>query len=230
MAQPSIGILMLDTRFPRLVGDLGHPGTFPFPVRHQRVPGASPERVVRGAGPALLPPFVDGARALVRQGARAIVTTCGFLSVFQAELATAVPVPVLTSSLLLVPVVARLLGPARAVGILTIDGLALGRAHLAGAGIDPGMRVVIQGLAEDGAFARAILGDRTALDVAACRAEHRDAARRLVAAHPELGAIVLECTNMPPYRADVQAVTGLPVFDAVDLVRLVHASLPAEPA
>src|SRR5581483_4354832 len=158
MAQPSIGILMLDTRFPRLVGDLGHPGTFPFPVRYQRVPGASPERVDRGGGPGLLPPFVDGAHALVRQGVRAIATTCGFLSRFQAELAAAVPVPVLTSSLLLVPVVARLLGPTRAVGILTIDGRALGPAHLAGAGVDPRTRVVIQGLAEDGTFARAILG------------------------------------------------------------------------
>ena len=222
---------MLDTRFPRLPGDIGYPGTFDFPVRYHRVPAASPHRVVQGDDPTLLAPFVDGARQLECAGVRAITTSCGFLARFQPDLATAVRVPVLTSSLLLVPLVARLLGPDRAVGVLTIDSRALARAELEGAGIAGDAAVVVAGLEDEGAsvFTRSILGDEGELDVDVCRAEHRAAGRRLVAAHPEVGAIILECTNMPPYRADVQAVTGLPVFDLTDLVRLVHASLSPNP-
>lgn len=228
----SIGVLMLDTHFPRIPGDLGHPGTFEFPVRYHRVPAATPERVVRVGDPALLDLFADGARALEREGVGAITTTCGFLARFQADLAAAVRVPIVTSSLLLVPLVARMLAPGRAVGLLTIDARALGPAHLRGAGIGPDLPVAVAGLEKQGAatFARSILEDERTLDVEAARAEHRAAARRLIGEHPEVGALVLECANMPPYRLDVQVVTGLPVFDITDLVRLVQASLRPAPA
>lgn len=225
-----VGVLMLDTRFPRIPGDVGHAATFDFPVLYHRVPAASPERVVRAGDPELIKLFAEGAQALEREGVRAITTTCGFLARFQAELAAAVRVPVFTSTLLLVPLVARTLGPGRAVGILTIDAGALTAEHLAGAGIPADLPVVVAGLEREGAatFARSILGDEMELDVEAARAEHRAAARRLVAGPAEVGAIVLECANMPPYRADVQAATGLPVFDLTDLVRMVHAALPGD--
>jgi Asp/Glu/hydantoin racemase len=74
-------------------------------------------------------------------------------------------------------------------------------------------------------FHRAILEDRPALDVDRSRVEHVRVAGRLVADHPTVGAIVLECTNMPPYRSDIQRATGLPVFDIVHLVNLVHQAL-----
>src|SRR5437667_11416092 len=83
----SVGVLMLDTRFPRIPGDIGNASTFDFPVRYLRVAGASPDRVVRGDGRALLPLFVEGARSLEREGVRAITTSCGFLARFQEELA-----------------------------------------------------------------------------------------------------------------------------------------------
>jgi hypothetical protein len=70
-----------------------------------------------------------------------------------------------------------------------------------------------------------LLGDELELDVEAARAEHVRVAQRLVAGHPDLGAIVLECTNMPPYMADVQRATGLPVFDVTTLVHMAHAAL-----
>lgn len=96
-----LGVLMLDTRFPRVVGDIGNPLTFDFPVLYRTLRGASPQRVVRERDPALLAPFIDAGRALVEQGATAITTSCGFLVLFQRELKAALPVPVWTSSLLL---------------------------------------------------------------------------------------------------------------------------------
>ena len=70
-----------------------------------------------------------------------------------------------------------------------------------------------------------LLGDELELDVEATREEHVRVARRLVGEHPDLGAMVLECTNMPPYAADIQRETGLPVFDIVSLVTMVHGAL-----
>ncbi len=230
----SVGILMLDTQFPRIPGDMGNASTFDFPVRYQRVEGASPDKVVRQGQRALLPSFIEGARFLEREGVRAITTNCGFLARFQAEMAAAVSVPVFTSSLMLVPLVHRMLPPGRAVGILTVDASSLKPEHYAGAGIGADVPTVVAGLETEKEFTRVMLDNLLELDVEAARQEHLAVARRLVEAHPEIGALVLECTNMPPYRADIQELTGLPVFDITTLVRMVHEAvrdgLPPRPA
>ena len=218
----SVGILMLDTRFPRVPGDMGNAATFYFPVLYHRVQGASPDRVVRQGQRELLPAFIEGARHLEREGVRAITTNCGFLAKFQPEVAAAVSVPVFTSSLLLVPLVHRMLPPGRAVGVMTVDAGSLRPEHMAGAGIGPEIPTVVAGLETEKEFTRVLLDDQLELDVELARREHEAVARRMVDAHPEIGAIVLECTNMPPYRGDIQAATGLPVFDITTLVRMVH--------
>src|SRR5258705_5390825 len=133
----SVGILMLDTRFPRIPGDMGNATTFDFPVRYHRVTGASPDRVVRQGQRELLPSFIEGARFLEREGVRAVTTNCGFLAKFQPEMAAAVSIPVFTSSLMLVPLVHRMLPAGRAVGVLTVNASALNAEHMAGAGVPP---------------------------------------------------------------------------------------------
>ena len=230
----SVGILMLDTQFPRIPGDMGNAATFDFPVLYHRVTGASPDRVVRHGQQALLPAFIEGARALEREGVRAVTTNCGFLAKFQPEVAASVSIPVFTSSLMLVPLVHRMLPPGRAVGIMTVDASSLRPEHWSGAGITKDIRTVVAGMETEKEFTRVLLDDQLELDVEAARQEHLTVARRMLEAHPEIGAIVLECTNMPPYRADIQAATGLPVFDITTLVRMVHDAvsqgLPPRPA
>lgn len=221
----TVGILMLDTRFPRVPGDMGNAATFPFPVRYHRVAGASPDLVVRQGAAGLLEAFVEGARELEREGVGAITTNCGFLVKFQREMAAAVRVPVFTSALLLVPIVHRMLAPGRSVGIMTVNGATLTAEHLAAAGVTSAMAVHVAGLETEKEFTRVLLGDELELDVEAARAEHVRVARRLVTEHPDVGAIVLECTNMPPYTPDIQAETGLAVFDIGSLVELVHGAL-----
>jgi Asp/Glu/hydantoin racemase len=223
----TVGILMLDTRFPRITGDMGNATTFPFPVRYHRVTGADPDRVVRGGAEGLLPAFVDGARALEREGVGAITTNCGFLIKYQAQLAGAVRVPVFTSTLLLVPLVHRMLPPGQRVGLMTVNAGTLTREHLAGAGIAPEVPLTVIGMETEKEFTRALLDNELELDVDLAREEHVRVARRLVGEHPDVGAIVLECTNMPPYAADIQRETGRPVFDIVSLVTLMHGALAA---
>ena len=230
----TVGILMLDTRFPRIPGDMGHAATFPFPVRYHRVPGAVPDLVVRRGAAGLLPAFIEGARELEREGVGAVTTNCGFLVKYQAALAAAVRVPVLTSSLLLVPLVHRLLPSDRRIGILTVHAGMLGDEHWRGAGIGPEIPLAVAGLEGEKEFTRVLLDDEPELDVDLAREEHVRVARRVQAEHPDLGALVLECTNMPPYARDIQRATGLPVFDIVSLVTLAHgallAGLPPRPA
>jgi Asp/Glu/hydantoin racemase len=221
----SVGILMLDTQFPRIPGDMGNATTFPFPVRYHRVPGASPDLVVRQGSRELLPAFLEGARCLAREGVQAITTNCGFLAKFQRELAAAVSVPVFTSSLLLVPMVHRMLPSGKAVGILTVDATSLTPDDFESVGITSDIPVAVAGLETEKEFTRVLLGNQLVLDVEAARREHIRVAQRLCAEHPEVGALVLECTNMPPYRADLQAATGLPIFDIVHLVQMVHTAV-----
>src|SRR5437867_950759 len=207
----TVGILMLDTRFPRIPGDMGNAQTFPFPVRYQRVTGADPDLVVRRGAEGLLPAFVEGAQALEREGVGAITTNCGFLIKYQAQLARAVRVPVFTSSLLLVPLVHRMLPPGGRVGVMTVNAGTLTPDHLTSAGIGAEVPLAVVGMETEKEFTRALLDNELELDVDLAREEHVRVARRLVADHPDIGAIVLECTNMPPYTADIQRETGRPV-------------------
>lgn len=219
-----IGVIMLETAFPRIPGDVGNPQTFPFPVVYHAVAGASPRRVVKEADPALLVPFIEAARALERQGVRAIATSCGFLAVFQRQLADAVNVPVFASALLQIGLARNVIRHDQAVGIITADSGSLTAAHFAGVGISP-MPAAIVGMPPAGEFAAVFLGGKKALDVARCRQEMQTAAADLVRRHPNTGSIILECTNMPPYAADIRQATGLPVFDVVSLIHLARRAV-----
>lgn len=220
-----VGILMLDARFPRIVGDMGNALTWPFPVRYRVVRGASPDLVVRRGAPGLLEPFIAAGRELAEEGCRVITTNCGFLSLYQAELAAALPVPVATSSLMQAEMIQATLAPGRRVGALTISAESLTPAHLAGAGCPEGMPV--WGVAQGCSFQSTLLDNELTLDVAAAEVDMVAAARAFQAAHPELGAILLECTNMPPYKRAVREATGLPVYSIETLVHWLVAALPS---
>lgn len=219
----ALGILMLEARFPRIPGDMGNAATWDFPVHYKIVRGASPDRVVRRGADGLLDAFIAAARELVADGVDGVTTNCGFLSLFQDELAEAVGVPVATSSLMQTELVARTLPAGRIPGILTISGSTLTPEHLAKARAPADTPI---GSTEGGReFTRAILGDEERLNVSLARADNVEAARALQAAHPNLGAIVLECTNMTPYAADIRAATGVPVFSVETFMRWFQAGL-----
>jgi aspartate/glutamate racemase len=220
----ALGVLMLEARFPRIQGDMGNATTWPFPVLFRVVRGASPERVVLDGARGLLDAFIEAARDLVDLGAEGITTNCGFLSVFQRELAEAVRVPVATSALLQVPLVQATLPPGKRVGLVTVSGSTLTPAHLDAAGVPRDIPVV--GTEQGREFFRVLIkAEKTDLDVALAAQDILEAARTLLARHPGIGAIVLECTNMPPYAALVRDALGVPVFDIYSLITWFHAGL-----
>ena len=220
---PALGILMLDTGFPRIVGDVGNAKTWSFPVKVLRVEGATPTRVTGPAVEELLESFSQGARALVEQGVCGITTTCGFLALLQPRLAAGCPVPFAASSLLQVQSVQATLPQGKRVGVITFSAELLSARHLTGAGAPPDTPV--EGLSPDSAFYRMIIEGHDHIDVEQARRDVVAAGRRLTTRHPDVRAIVVECANMPPYSGALRDALGLPVYDPVGFLEWFYASL-----
>lgn len=227
-----LGILMLESRFPRPVGDIGHPDSFAFPTRRLLVRGATAQKVVQDAAglaaSGLLDAFIAAARQLEREGAAAITTSCGFLVLFQRQMQDAVRVPLVTSSLLMLP---RLLQTCSQVGLLTISAELLGPEHIEAAGVprDRVADVIVQGVEPGGEFARVILGDRTRMDVTTAAREVVEAARELKRRAPAIDTVVLECTNLPPFASRIGQATGLRTLSLLQCETLLQpfAAIPS---
>lgn len=202
---------MLETRFPRVYGDAGNASTWPFAVEIEVVRGASPDAVVRRGADGLVDAFIEAGQRLAARGVDGVTTTCGFLALHQRAIADALPVPFAGSSLLQVPMVSRLLPSSQRVGILTVDSTSLGRDHLLAVGADPS--TPIMGTEGGTTFTRAMLGNLRTLDASAALDDLLAAGHRLLAVHRDVGAIVLECANMPPYAAALSAALAVPVYD-----------------
>jgi len=221
---PRLGILMLDTRFPRVAGDVGNPDSFDFPVTYRVVPGATPDAIVRGDTQSWTDAFIREGQALVAGGCTGLATTCGFLTLLRRDMARACGVPVATSALEQVAMVQRLLPTGQRVGILTISESSLSHAHLAAGDVPED--VPIRGV--DGShFADAILNNRTSLDVTLAERDLVAAACDLCEDTPSVGALVLECTNMPPYADAIARATGRPVYSILTYLNWFHEGLPS---
>ena len=154
-----LGILMLDTRFPRIVGDIGNAASFDFPVIFRRMDGigsadavtAHPDR------PRVLAALRANAEALAAEGAVGLSTSCGFLALYQDDLSAVSPVPVATSALLLIK---QLKG--KRIGVITASARNLGQAHFAAVGAPVDTPFV--GLPEDSSFAATFLKNGLTLD------------------------------------------------------------------
>ncbi len=220
-----VGILMLDTYFPRVPGDLGNATTWPFPVLFKVVQGASPKRTNAEREAWIIDAFVEAGQELVAEGADGLTTSCGFLSLFQDELAAKCGVPVAASSLMQVPFVERILPPGKRVGVITANTEILGAEHLEAAGASRDTPVV--GAQEMGtAWPPSYIprGDPK-WDMAAAEADLKAAGDKLVSQHPDIGAVVLECTNMPPFARSLSEHLRLPVYDVYSFICWFHAGL-----
>ncbi len=221
---PSVlGIIMLDTQFPRPLGDVGHPATFGVSTHMDVFKGVWPAKVVTSAASLrqarMVPGFQGMVRSMQMRGVQAITTSCGFLVLLQKELQSVTKLPVVTSSLLQLP---ALLRHETKVGVLTISASSLGADHLRAAGV-PKERlkdVIIQGMPPGGEFVSKILGNHTTLDLTQASSEAVAAALALQARAPELRTLVLECTNLPPYQRAIEAATGWRVLSLKDDPRL----------
>ena len=219
----AVGILMLETRFPRVHGDIGNGATWPFPVMLRSVRGASLDQVVNKRADGLLDAFVKAGLDLIAQGADGITTSCGFMSLFQKELADQLPVPVASSSLMQVSLVNRMLGGGKRAGVITVKKQSLSDDHLRSVGVP--LDTPIMGTEHGVEFTRAVLGDEERLNTRLATEDLVKTGLMLQENHPDVGAIILECTNMAPYAAAIRQVTGLPVYSIYSFIQWFQAGL-----
>lgn len=223
----AIGILLLESAVPFIPGDVANATTYSFPVRFKKVEGFSVARAIAG-DPSIYEELRQAARELVQQGVRAVTGDCGFMALHQQQLAKELEVPVFLSSLLQIPFILSVIGEGRKVGILTADGKGLNDTILKSVGISESSRLVIEGLERCQNFYSFAIAESGFLDSWAVEAEVVSAGRHLVAENPDVAALLLECSLLPPYAKALQETVNLPVFDYITMINFVFSAVVGE--
>lgn len=219
-----IGILLIDCRTPFIPGDVGNASSYGYPVLYRTVPDVTLDRLIEQGDLSLTEKVIETARALEASGVRAITSDCGYMMHFQDQVAAAVSIPVMLSSLQQLPFIASLLGPRQAIGIICANRHRLTDPLLRKAYPDPRIPLHVAGLEACPNFRGPILDETDTLDSDAIEAEVVATAVALCKAQPEIAAILLECSNLPPYAHAVQAATGRPVFDFLTMIDHVRSA------
>lgn len=229
---PIIGMLCWESgKYPKgfdqlatLKGNTTNPETFGFPILYERVKGANYETVVLKPDREVLTRMIEVSNGMVKRGVKAIASSCGFNAIFQNELSRTVNVLVITSALLLVPLVSKMIG-GRKVGIITANEHALTEEHLRAVGVDESIPVCIIGIQDVDEWRKMLTNPEATIDLRELELEVVEKAKELMKGCPDMGAIVLECTDLPPFAPSIREATGLPVFDVNMLIEMVHKAL-----
>lgn len=220
-----IGVLCLEAYHAKVPGILRNASTFKFPVLYKVVAGASIERLIDRQDPGLLLPFIEAIRELEQEGVRAITGSCGFMVLFQRELAEAVNIPIFISSLIQVPMVHRMLRGNQKVGILTAKKNKLTEDHLRAIGAES-VPICIAGMDDQEEFCETIFwGRKKEMDLDRLEKEVLSVVNDLVKDNPEMGALVIECTDLPPFAHSIQQKINLPIFDIITLTNMVYEAV-----
>lgn len=223
-----IGILYIDdVWYPMVPGNIVNAYTFNFPVRLKAVDGLDIPRLFR-AEESVLDDLIKAGKQLEREGVRAISAACGFFGNFQKGLAEALDVPVAISSLVQIPWIAAIIKQNQKIGVLTADRSSLTDKLLENCGVINKEQLIIKDLRHEPEFS-CILEGRGEFDNSIVEQEVVAKAMEIIEEVPNTGAILLECSDMPPYAAAVQRAVGLPVFDFTTLIKWLYNSVAQKP-
>ncbi len=222
-----IGILMMDTVFPRLIGDIGNARTFKIPVRYYTVKNISTDKMnASNAEKLLLKPFIDAAKELEKEGCRAITTSCSFLAGFQKQLADAVNIPVFTNTLLLAPFIRTMLNSRLRIGIFTEKADLIHDDYFKQLGwSSEDIPVGISGMPEDSPFTKLFIQDNLEEELEVLEECIKELTLRHMEQYPDTGAIILECTNFAPFTNLIQSISGVPVFGINQLLEYMDSCI-----
>ncbi|MCL7749689.1 aspartate/glutamate racemase family protein [Halalkalibacter alkaliphilus] len=220
----SIGILMLDTFTPFIPGDVGNATTYPFPVRYQTVKGFTFEKLLQ-KDRTMLTPILEAGHILVKEGVKAITADCGYMAMFQDEIANELQVPVFLSSLLQIPFISATLAQEEKIGIICSKASNFEIELLQKIGVSPTIPLCIRGMDEKENFRKAAHDEIGILDPDKIEEEVVSVAKEMVQSDPLVKVILLECSSLPPYAAAIQKAVQLPIFDYVTMIKYVHSAL-----
>lgn len=225
-----IGIIYIDdVYYPMVPGNIVNGYTFPFPVRLKAVTGLDVPKLFQ-AGDEVFDQIMEACLELEKEGCRAISSACGFFGNYQDKVAAAMNLPIGISSLVQLPWIATLLKPVQKIGVLTADKSSLTDKLLRACSISPELqeRLIVMDLRNEPEFS-CILEGRGEFDNEIVRQEVVSKAKEILEMEPDTGAILLECSDMPPYAYAVAAATCLPVFDFTTLIKWMHSAVCQTP-
>lgn len=220
----AIGILLLDSFVPGIPGNVSNATTYTFPVRYKKVDGLTVERIFN-KDVTLLKPLIKAGIELVREGVKAVTGDCGFLALFQKELAKQLGVPVFLSALLQLPFLTKMIGEGQKVGIITANSKILDKDLLREVGLENMNSIYVKGLEDKKNFRKAVIEEVGWIDTEKIEKEVVMSAKEIVQEEPGIKLILLECSGLPPYSAAVNAAVNLPVFDYVTMINYVYSSI-----
>jgi len=227
-----LGIIILDDIYPGFPGDVRNASAYPFPIQYEIVEGVDVQALVHKEDKsACLDPIKRAAKKLESMGCRAIAAECGYFAYFQQEIAGFVDVPVYMSSLLQVPLAQRLIGPEKVVGLLVAREKALTQRHLEAVGIQFGSNYVVRG-AEDGGrcpefenlWYAPVRPDIPEAFYDKAEDDFVSLAVEFFHTHPDMGAMLLECTGMQPFAREIQRRIDIPIFSWGTLLDYAYSS------
>lgn len=219
----TIGIIVLDTGFERLPGDIANALTWRFPVQYHVVTGVRPQDVIEGNPEKALPAFYGAIDRLTELGVDGIATSCGFLAMVHPQLRAYSNVPMASSSLMQIPLVLQALPAGKTVGVIVSDRKSMTDQHFLNVGAPLGLP--LGELAFDGPIRANMRNNAASVSYAMQERDVLDTVEQMLAETPSIGALVSECANLPPYSRAIQQAFGLPVYDVVSMVEWLHAGL-----
>lgn len=220
-----IGILVLNARYPLMPGNMAHAASFDFPVRYKVVD--LPTGWWQDLSEEKYQTFIRAAKELAAEGVRAITTGCGLFVVWQKRATEELNIPILTSPLLMAPMISKMIGRQKKIGIITAAGKRFNEPQfLEASGIDENTPFLIGELDTCSEFMDCIRYQRKIeMDTNRFQQQVVQIAKDMTVKEPEIGAILLECSDIPPFTAAISQETGLPVFDFIALTNMLYQSL-----
>lgn len=227
IAGHAIGIIVMDIWYPLLPGNVANASTYAFPVLYKVLKGAALDQILRG-DPALLNLVIEGGKELVQQGARAIVGACGSFAYYQREAAAALPVPTLLSVMLQVPLILQSLKPEQKLGIVAASAASLTSKVFDQCGISDTSRLAITGASGLPEFQK-LLGCTGRFNSRKMEEEVVGLVKQFVSTNLDIGALLLQCSDLPPYARAIQDAVRLPVFDMNTLINWIYHAVVRRP-
>jgi hypothetical protein len=215
-----LGIILLDDVYPGFPGDVRNASAYPYPIQYEIAEGVDIWALVHEDDKSpCLEPIQRAAKRLESMGCRAIAAECGYFAYFQREIAGSVDVPVFMSSLLQVPLAQQLIGPDKVVGILMAQKNKLLPRHLEAVGIQPGTNYVVAGAMDNGhcpefenLWYAPTRPDPPQANYDKALEDFLVIGTDFFKSHVNMGAMVLECTGMPPFARALQRKFDIPIF------------------
>lgn len=224
-----IGIVMLNTQFPRLLGDVGNANSFQEEVIYEIVDIATVSTIVISEKPddEIIDAFVDAAKKLIKRGAMVIGTSCGFMASAQNDISNQLSAPFLSSSLILLPLIKILYGTQSHIGILSFDSKKLAPCHFPEWVQLDSDTISVTGLDSSGYWCQCIQENKTEVDIARAKQDVLRSVSNCLAKNPQTAVLLLECTNLSPWKKEIKQLSGLPVFDLVEALEWIAKSKPS---